>query len=267
MGAPKCGTSDLSVYLLEHPNILLPLSKDIGSAHPGVWSPYFPTEREKQRAEAEGGIALAGLFNTMLHSMPLMDSLAAVRPDAKVILMLRNPVDRAFSQYKWEVATCRARIARLAYYASFGDYVRTALDLFPAVLMPAASGDQMLQTGIYSKAVQLWIDRFGRDQVLIVGAEDFFADSAAVLSAVHRFLGLPDLQPTPHKEVINRNPVSVPPIEPETRRDLQSFYRPWNEMLYEVVGRDFGWDPPDYATAGRQRDTNGLVAAGCSVPV
>src|SRR5207249_2118918 len=103
IGPIKSGTSDLCSYLLQHPCILPPLAKEIMSAVPNAWRRYYPTLREKEQVEKQHGKALSGYFNPIPHSLRLIDEYHAARPDAKVILLLRNPIDRAYSHYKAEL--------------------------------------------------------------------------------------------------------------------------------------------------------------------
>src|SRR5262249_50668965 len=113
--------------------------------------------------------------------------------------------------------------------------------LFPATPLPSRCGFPFLQTGIYVKSVELWRDRFGRENVYILRAEDFFEDIASAVCGIHEFLEIPSLAPEIH-EVVNRNPIPPPPMEEETRQKLVEFYRPWNEKLYTLIDRDMGWE-------------------------
>src|SRR5579871_4765199 len=103
VGPIKSGTSDLATYMFQHPSILPPLAKEVTSRNPDDWLPYYPTVKEKERVAREHGKALSGHFNPALSSVPFMETFHRVRPDAKVILMLRNPTDRAYSHYKWQL--------------------------------------------------------------------------------------------------------------------------------------------------------------------
>src|SRR5439155_8533156 len=126
----------------------------------------------------EHGKVISGYFYPAMHSLPLMDNYRAAQPDAKIVILLRNPVHRAYSQYKSDLFYGSRRVKGSPYYKTFGDYVSLALDLFPATPAPTASLYQMLQTGIYVKSVQLWLERFGHERIHIVRAEDFFRDIA-----------------------------------------------------------------------------------------
>ncbi len=241
VGPIKSGTSDLSTYMFQHPCIIAPLAKEVTSASHKEWLLYYPTVKEKERVAREHGKALCGYFTPAMHSLPLMDSFHEARPDGKVILLVRNPVDRAYSYYKWDLLIGGKRWLKHPDYKSFSGHIDMALDFFPAVKFPSrASNSELLQSGIYVKAVELWMERFGRENVCVVRAEDFFKDPAATVCDLHRFLGLEPIRPQIH-EIANQNVIKAPPFEKETRAKLQAFYRPWNEKLYALLDRDLGW--------------------------
>lgn len=240
LGAIKSGTSDLSTYLFQHPSVVPPLSKEIFSDLPETWLPHYPTVDEMESVRTETGHATTGYFTPWMHHYPLMDNYRKSCPEAKIILMLRNPVERAYSHYKWDLFLGGRAQAEIPFYRSYADYVDLSLDLFPGMPYPSPSGFPVLQTGIYAKATAKWIEKFGTDRVLIVKAEDFFDDTIATVCAIHEFLGLPPKPPTMHKAV-NQNPLQAPRQDPESRARLVEFYRPFNEELYEVIGRDLGW--------------------------
>jgi hypothetical protein len=241
VGAIKSGSSDLSTYLFQHPCILPPLCKEIFTINTEDWPPYYPTVQEKAQVKKEFGEALSGYFNPWMHNLQLIDNYYAVRPDAKIIIMLRNPVDRAYSHYKWDTFQGGKSLERVPYYKTYAAYVRMALDLFPATPLPSRCGFPFLQTGIYVKSVELWIDRFGRDNVHILRAEDFFQDIPTIVCGIHEFLKIPPIKPELH-DVVNRNPIKPPPVDAETLQQLHAFYRPWNEKLYTLLGRNMEWD-------------------------
>ncbi|MGA9871439.1 MAG: sulfotransferase domain-containing protein [Rhodococcus sp. (in: high G+C Gram-positive bacteria)] len=240
LGAIKSGTSDLSTYLFQHPSIVPPLSKEIFSDKPNSWRAHYPTVAEMDRVRRETGNASTGYFTPWMHHHPLMDNYRATCPDAKIILMLRNPVERAYSHYKWDLFLGGKAQSELPYYTTYANYVDMSLDHFPGMPYPSPSGFPLLQTGIYAKSTAKWIDRFGRDRVLVVKAEDFFSDTVATVCGIHEFLGLPPTPPVVHKAV-NQNPLKAPPHDSEARGRLVEFYRPFNDQLYEVLGRDLGW--------------------------
>jgi hypothetical protein len=240
-GAIKSGTSDLGTYLFQHPCIMIPLTKEPTQRNPAEWLPYYPTVKEKERVAREHGQALSGLFTPGFATPFMMEAFYKCRPNGKVILMLRNPTDRFYSQYKWDILVGGKPLHKSPYYNTFAMCVERELSYFPAVSYPSPSRVDLLQVGIYFPAVEMWMKRFGREQVYILRAEDFFADPASAVCGIHEFLGIPPQRPEIHK-IVNQNPMKAPPMDKESRQKLQAFYRPWNEKLYALIGRDTKWD-------------------------
>ncbi|MEU0504045.1 sulfotransferase [Nocardia sp. NPDC005998] len=243
VGALKSGTTDLASYLMQHPSILAPITKEIGHGYPQFWGPYFPTEHEKAEVLRCTGRALTGYFDPLLHDLPLIDNYSAARPDAKIVMMLRDPVDRAYSHYKWDLfLSNKDGLCAMPYGRTFADYIGYALDMFPAPPPPTSLPSMpVLSTGVYANAVARWLAAFGKDNVYIVTAEDFFADICKTVRGIHEFLGLPAIEPVLH-HVLNRNPLEFPDPDDASVARLREFYRPWNEQLFELIDRDLGWN-------------------------
>lgn len=241
LGPIKSGSSDLASYLMQHPCVLPPLTKELYTTDPGEWLPHYPTRREKERVAQRHGKALSGYFATWLHNPELVDVLHAVRPDARIVLLLRNPVDRFYSHYKWEILLAGKGAERVPHLASFETCARMAIERFPHTPMPSVAGPPLVASGIYFGSVALWRERFGPERVLIVKAEDFFTDPRSTLASVHDFLELPRVEPELAPEIINQNKLAVAPMDPESRRRLAELYAPFNQKLYDLIGRDLGW--------------------------
>jgi hypothetical protein len=106
------------------------------------------------------------------------------------------------------------------------------------------SGDSRLlphfvRAGIYHEQLLRYYEYFDRDQVFIIDSLSLRSNTASVLSEVTQFLEIPEYG----WSLINLPLYNVRESEPmpdETRGLLREFYKPWNEKLYELVGRDFG---------------------------
>lgn len=241
LGSIKSGTSELATALLQHPSIVAPLAKEIWSDDIDSWRAYFPRESDMTEVRRRTGAAATGYFTPWLTNLMLAKAYREKCPDGRVVMLLRNPVDRAYSQYKWEIAFGGRRIAEHPVFGDYRTYVQTALDFFPVADAPTACGMPLLQSGLYLRPVQTWLSEFGSDRVHIEFAEDLFHERRAVLHRIHEFLGVEALDPA-DTQPVNENPLdSVPPHDPQARRLLSDFYRPWNEQLIDVMGRDPGW--------------------------
>ena len=198
IGAQKGGTSSLYSYLLQHPNILPSLTKEVhffdrpSNRKKGHrwYKSHFPTRWEKQRKQAITG-----------EATPLMQYFHAPRliseamPTVKIIMLLRNPVDRALSHYKHN--TRRPGREPL----SFSDAIRQEPERIAADLQQVPVDewhhDRSLRRygyahrGFYAQQLERWLNYFPKEQVLVAKSEDFYANPQTCLDQVTDFLGLP----------------------------------------------------------------------------
>jgi hypothetical protein len=96
-----------------------------------------------------------------------------------------------------------------------------------------------LSRGLYVEQMARWLALFPREQFLLIKSEEFFREPGRHFDEVLRFLGLPSC-PLPHYR--SHNSHGYAPIRPETRTRLAHYYEPYNRQLYDLLGRDFGWD-------------------------
>ena len=164
-------------------------------------------------------------------------------PDAKIVLILRDPAARVYSHWKWEVFLAgQDRAAELPFLRDFSAYVDTALRVFPENLMYTACNSQALHTSIYVNAVKYWIECFGRDQVLVLNMAEYWNSRSAVLHKIHDFIGIARFDVPAAKTRANENPLTdLPPADESSMAKLETFFRPYNEKLYEVIGTEFDW--------------------------
>jgi hypothetical protein len=239
IGPAKSGSSDLAVSVMLHPNVMTPFIKELWDTDPQAWRIAYPTEREVQRHARRHGTALSPFLSPCLHCFDIAYNLSQLARGTKVVINLRNPVARAFSDWKWTLLqTDRRQAQQLPFLATFPAYVAKALETFPAFALPTAN---VLQEGIYVKAVQHWLQCFGSKNVMVLNVADYFADRNAYLRKVQEFVGLPYVATPEFKSRVNENPVMTEPADPQTLERLRLFYRPYNEQLWSVLGQQFAW--------------------------
>jgi len=246
VGTVKSGTSDIAVSLVQHPCVAGPLSKEFRSDHAESWRIFYPTVTEQEKLARRAGVARAGYFTPRLHELRHIASFARAMPRAKIIISLRDPVERAFSHFKWEVlmSSKKAR-EQLDFLQDYGAFCAKALDFFPDYPMYSACGYPFLTSGIYYKAVEVWTEYFGAENVLVLDAGQYFRDRQAFLDRAWSFIGVPPF--SAHAEaraIVNENPLQFPPPDPATVRKLAAFYQPYNEKLFERLGQRFDWQTP-----------------------
>lgn len=244
-GPGKSGSSDLVSHLLFHPNVIPPLAKEPKMHHVRNWRFGYPTVKEAEQYQASvGGPVRCGYLDPELHRLEVMEHLYLLNPDCKIIITLRDPVSRAYSFYKWEVFIGGKALKKLkkgVYFNSFADYVDRALDLFPSIPMESVSGPQVLANGIYHKAVEHWIKRFGRHNVLVLDIADYFHERQPTLERIQKFLELPVMDIPEYSKKANENPIQLPPPDAQTNAKLAQFYQLYNQRLFDLLGTEFDW--------------------------
>jgi len=95
-----------------------------------------------------------------------------------------------------------------------------------------------LRHSIYAPFLRLLFEKFGKDRVFIVDAAEFFRDPRSTAKQIYGFLGLPEVEPLVIEE---QNPGPPGKLDDSIRENLAEFFRPYNEELYALLGRDLGW--------------------------
>jgi Sulfotransferase domain len=240
VGAQKAGTTSLHSYLCEHATIEAPSTKEIHyfdrsyTRGLGWYRAHFGRRRQ--------GLMTGEATPYYLFHPAVPHRVAKELPGCRLIVLLRNPIDRAFSQHHhesvlgfeelpFEVAIEREPM-RLA-----GEQERLLGD--PRYRSFSHQHHSYLARGRYAEQLERWFECVGRDRILIMAAEDLFDDPQGAVGRVQDFLGLPRYRP---RDLSAKNARSYAPIPDSLRGRLRAEFAPHNERLYELVGRDFGWD-------------------------
>jgi hypothetical protein len=196
IGAPKCGTTSLYFYLRDRHDIFVPDRKELH---------YFTYEELLASSEGPGDKAvLSGLCATRESYYDQFEAVAqAVRMDispsylyfdhvasrikqelgdAKIVVMLRDPAEKAYSQYMHLVGELRETF-------SFEDALQAETSR-----REQGWGDmwRYAESSLYSKRLQTYLDVFGADSVHVILFEDFIRDSELAVGQLLRFLGADD---------------------------------------------------------------------------
>ncbi|MEP6486115.1 tetratricopeptide repeat protein [Microcoleus vaginatus GB2-A3] len=233
IGSQRCGTTSLYTYLAQHPQILTPIKKemDFFSWHfdRGIdwYLAHFPPMPPGEQFLT--GEASPSYFD----SREAPARLYSLFPEAKLIVLLRNPVDRAISQFyrltglNWEARSLDRAIS---------DEVER-LNQNPEYIIGEEPGNYLAR-GRYIEFIKNWRNLFPKEQLLILKSEDFYAGTAGTLKQVLEFLDLPEYQLSEYQ---NANPGSYQPVNQSVRDWLRNYFRPYNQQLEEYLSRDFNW--------------------------
>lgn len=194
VGAPKAGTTSLYEYLAGHPGVFLPARKELRYFGSDMEVRHRHTfSREEFLAEYAGapdGAALGNAYVWYLYSSAAAAEIHGVRPDARIVVMLRDPVDALHSLHSEFVYDGNEDIE------DFASALRAEPDRCAGRRVPAEAhfpaGLCYRRTVRYAEQLQRYLDRFGRRQVHVIVFDDFAADPAATYARLLDFLGLPD---------------------------------------------------------------------------
>jgi Sulfotransferase domain len=251
IGTARGGTTSLYRYLELLPGVGPAARKEIhffdlhyrkGTA---VYRCYFPTRLEKLSALRAGVPTFvtgeACPYYIFHPNVPKRVKL--VVPRVKLIALLRNPVERAYSHYHLEV---RAGIEKL----SFEEAIDREEERLHGEMQRMLADENHISfnhqhysyrsRGLYADQVQRWLSYFPRDQLLILRSEDLFAEPAETMRRVTAFLDLPT--PPPDQTYRTFNTGRYASIEPVVRRRLVDYFEPHNRRLYDFLGVNYGWE-------------------------
>jgi hypothetical protein len=237
-GAPRSGTTWLYWLLDRHPTIHM--------ARPVTPEPkFFLDDRLYDKglrfyadtwfSEVAGDVLAGEKSTDYLESAPAAERIARDLPDIRLIFILREPADRAFSNYLW------TRMNGLET-ENFADALRLE-DRREAELpgrLKFVRPFAYFSRGLYADLLTPYFNRFRRDRILVLRFEDIARDPRRVGERVHRFLGL---APRPDDTVglgkINSSENNGVIVDEAIRRELRARYAEPNRRLESMLGPDF----------------------------
>ena len=191
-GAQRCGTTVLDEYLRQHPRIAMPWTGkelhffDRGKyfrAQPVDYRPYHANFAIRKPGQLRGEAT-----PIYMYWLPAFARLASYHPGLKIIVLLRNPITRAYSHWNKERVGGREAL-------SFLDALRAEPERARAASPLQDRTGSYIDRGFYSRQLaRLW-QHFPRNQTLILQSTALDADPAKTLEQIGSFLGLEPFPP------------------------------------------------------------------------
>jgi hypothetical protein len=244
VGTAKGGTTSLFEYICKHPDMLPPFRKQIKfffyNYELGLswYRAHFPLRRQ---LALNGAITGEATPNYMFRPKAV-ERIAAILPNIKIIVLLRDPVDRAYSHYNY---IQRVRGEEYSFDEALEREIRFEQQEGKPVAEESPTSEikhpnrSYIARGRYFEQISRLFELFSEENILIHKSEDFFDSPSKIFLETLQFLGLPGWEP-PKYEVFKQG--GYAPLNPETKTKLKRYYQPYNQKLFEYLNRDFGWD-------------------------
>lgn len=245
IGGQRCGSTSLYRLLVQHPRVRSAFKKEVHFfsfyVNKGLnwYKAHFPLQGTISE-EGERIITGEATPYYMFHPAVARRVYETI-PDIKLLVILRNPVDRAYSHYQHEVRKGREE-------ESFEEAIRLEskrLEGEKEKLLNVSGyysfnhhRHSYLSRGLYSEQLKEWLAYFSLDQMFIIDSRELFDSTAETMNQVFRFLGLPEQDITDRRAY---NAAKYSPMKPSLEKELADFFKPANEALFDLLGRRFEW--------------------------
>ena len=269
IGERKCGTSSLFRYLLEHPQILPGERKEMQffSKGPSEVAQHFESylqrfpEKEGQGPSKlrwpelddkgmlfeeeieyprEPGIEyITGEASADTFAEVPPELLQSYLPDLRLIVLLREPVARAFSHHRM---LRRFQGEGRDLPSPVGDFANDMRSEMTAARAGRGKRSAILSLGCYAETLETWTEAWGHDALLVLFTEDLQDSSTQpnLLQRVRQHLGLSDW---PRRSLPMTRYNEAPPetLQSEIQGELYDFYRPHNARLRDYLQCELPW--------------------------
>ena len=248
IGAQRCGTTSYFALLSKHPSVGVPFRKEIHFFDRDLYDrgerfyrSFFPSpERLRARGELLTGEATP---DYLFHPLGAQ-RVPAMLPDARFLVLLRDPVVRAWSHHALHATRGREPL-------SFEDAIdaepervggeRKRILSDPAYPATTYLRYSYLGRGDYAQQLREWFGAVPRERILVQVSEEFFADPRGALREVETFLELPAWEAPTDAEHRHAIGGASAEMRPETRERLREHFAPRIRETEELLGRKLPW--------------------------
>lgn len=247
VGGQRCGTTTLFRVLSDHPQVIRPtLSKGINYFDinyvrgPRWYRAHFPLKRSWRRTGSLVTFESSGYYS---HHPLAAERIGRDLPGVRLVMMVRDPAERAFSAYKHAIARgleteSFTRALELEPQRLEGEVEKMTAD--PRYQSYSYRHQAYVTRGQYAEQIQRLQDAVGPEKVYVMDADSFFSDPVGEFGALTHWLALDPWTPP---EVGRWNARTSAPMPPEIRERLDHHFEPHDLALTEVLGHPPSWRP------------------------
>jgi len=248
IGGVRCGTTSLYHYLGQHNCIKRAAYDELGyfddNFHLGLnwYRSLFPSKSVKNKIEFQHSKFLTYDVTPFYIYNPLVvDRIFNFSPNTKIIAALRNPIDRAYSNFYNRIRDDGVQ------KSTFEEMISSEIELIENTKQDMSNNTFLVDTfyeldlarGFYAKQLELWFKKFPRENILLISSEDLATQTDTTMNQIFEFLDVPQQK---INDLTKQNKIKYPKIKDSTRESLNTFFKPYNEKLFEMIGKRFSWD-------------------------
>ena len=245
IGTVRSGSTSLYYNICSHPSILPASYDEIGffdsNYHLGMnwYRSMFPLKSDMERIRSETKYALTGEDTPFYFwKIDAANRIRKILPKIKLITILRNPVQRAYSNYCLGVREGTEKL-------TFEEAVRKELDTLPENKILAENifkfcnvRRSYIAKSLYVYQMKIWFERFSKNRLFVISTEEMSKSPAHTMNQAYEFLGLPKYENTFFEK---RKKASYEKMGDNIRKELEEFFKPHNEELFKLIGKSFDW--------------------------
>ncbi len=263
LGATKCGSTSLANILWQHPCHVKPMAKELlylqklqgfttywefsrslaflsgfegGHSKFSIngYKKFFPLKLKINSVAMKNGYSFTSDCDPFNLYCPIaLQRIQHFAKNPKFIISLRNPIDRAYSDYLMHYPVSHKSTP------SFEESINNELNG-----KEIRFRKRFLNQSHYEPHILRWIKAFGRDRIFIIKSEDFFQNEAAVTNNMFKFLSLSnvDLFSNFDLSAKNKSVSQKPPLKKETKERLMEYFYERNKRIESLLGTNFNWN-------------------------
>ena len=250
IGVGRGGTTSCFHYLSQHPSIIGSAYDDIGffdqNFHLGLnwYRSMFPTKFLKKKIAKKFGKCLTYDVTPAYIRKPwVARRIKELFPEIKLIALLRNPVDKAYSHYNSKMQV------EGDTKTTFEEMVEEDIKTFQKFENTNSIIDDEyfsnhiekspLGRGLYAQQLKIWFELFDPKQILILTSEELSTETNKAMNKIFQFLDLPDYE---IPDTVKRSTANYTKMKMDTRKKLISFFSKYNQDLFKLLNREFDWN-------------------------
>ncbi|MEM9273581.1 MAG: sulfotransferase domain-containing protein [Cyanobacteria bacterium P01_F01_bin.143] len=228
IGAMKSATSAIYNYICQHPRVIKRYPKELHffTLNFAKGLDWYLSQFDARRENEHGQELITGEASpSYLVYEETPSRILSMFPHAKIIVLLRNPTDRAISHYYHQVN--RVKNENRTIEQAF-----SAAEIEKFQEKPISATFNYIENGLYSIHLKKWLEIFSKQQMLILNYHDLENNSDHLIEELFSFLGLQDHLITNVKKFYG-NQYPEPPLS--VKQSLDNFFKPYNEELEKMI--------------------------------